>query len=979
MFILSEISIFVPFSLKYNNNFMTTEIPCSFIIYIKCIWNGYCGKGKRMALLFSIFAVMLLSSCNDSIHYATPEERRTTDSIVKAIPTEDSLNEMRRHFDSEGNQLGSITVLRELGKRQRNESRFDDALKSHSEGLRLAEIAKDTLETVQALNNIGTNYRRLGIYDVATSYHYRALRLNEEAADNTVICKKNRMVSLNGLGNIYMATGNYERADSVLRLALAGEQQLGSSLGMAINYANIGSIFKQKNNIDSAWFYYRRSMACNEEAHSVLGVSLCHTYFGSLYEKEKKYDKAIEEYNKAFLLMQASKDEWHSLGSLLALAHIYIEMGDYAEAIGRLEKAEEVARRIKSKEHLAEIRQQYYLIYKHQGDWRRALDNYVTASEIQDSLVDIKKLNQIQNISLGIERNRQAIEMSDARQRYESERTTRRVSIAVFSVILILLAGVLAMMFYILRTRARNHRMLKQLSELRETFFTNITHEFRTPLTLILGMSHDIGNNESLPEKTREMGLVMERQGNSLLTLINQLLDISKVKSAVGEPDWRHGDIALYISMIVDAHREHASRKNINLQFFSDGSVEMDFVPDFVNKALNNLLANSMKFTPEGGKVSVRVEKADAEQVRISVSDNGVGIKPESLEHIFKPFYQEEGESRLLGTGVGLALVKQIVSSVKGEIRVESTVGRGTKFIIDVPIKHGDGKWTMLEKTDSVNVVPEVGDDGVKPEDTMCSNDDSTRILIIEDNRDVARYIGSRLSSIYDICYAFNGREGIEKARDVMPDLIITDLMMPEMNGLEVCRQVRNDEIISHVPIIVITAKVSEAERIEGLEAGADAYLCKPFNDTELRVRVEKLLEQRQHLREKFSQLLSEGKESEVELCDADRRFLAKMVDVVYLLMDKRQADVNTLAEKLCMSSRQLHRKIQALTGETPAAYILQIKMKKAKILLDTKPEMSLEEISDRCSFEHYSGFYHAFKKLHGITPKQYKRRVEDV
>ena len=195
-------------------------------------------------------------------------------------------------------------------------------------------------------------------------------------------------------------------------------------------------------------------MTCNEEAHSVLGVSLCHTYFGSLYEKEKKYDKAIEEYNKAFLLMQASKDEWHSLGSLLALAHIYIEMGDYAEAIGRLEKAEEVARRIKSKEHLAEIRQQYYLIYKHQGDWRRALDNYVTASEIQDSLVDIKKLNQIQNISLGIERNRQAIEMSDARQRYESERTTRRVSIAVFSVILILLAGVLAMMFYILRTRA---------------------------------------------------------------------------------------------------------------------------------------------------------------------------------------------------------------------------------------------------------------------------------------------------------------------------------------------------------------------------------------------------------------------------------------------------------------------------------------------------------------------------------------------
>lgn len=948
-------------------------------IYIRCLRREVRAGRNVMAVLLAAVVAVMLFSCKDTTHHATPAERHATDSIVMAVPTEDSLEEMRRQFDREGNMLGSITVLRELGKRQRNDSRFDEALKTHSEGLRLAEIAKDTLETVQALNNIGTNYRRLGIYDVATKYHYRALKICEEYEDVSAVSMKNKVVSLNGLGNIYMAIGNYERADSVLRISLAGECRLGSALGMAINYANIGSIFEKRGQIDSAWVYYRQSMKHNKDAKSVLGISLCHTYFGSLYEKEKRYDKAIEEYNEAYKLMQASKDEWHALGSLLALARIYTKTGQDEEATARLEKAEEIAQRIKSKEHLSEIRRQYYLIYRRQGDWRRALDNYVVAAEMQDSLVDIKKLNQIQNVSLGIEQNRQAIQMSNAQRRYETERFTRNLSIAIFSVILILLAGVIAMLFYIMRARARNLRMLKQLSELRETFFTNITHEFRTPLTLILGMSHDIGNNEELPEKTREMGVVMERQGNSLLTLINQLLDISKVKSAVGEPDWRQGDISLYIKMITEAYKEPARKKGIDLKFVSNGSAEMDFVPDFVNKVMNNLIANALKFTPAGGEVSVSVAKAEAGWIRIVVADTGLGIKPESIEHIFEPFYQEEGESKYLGTGIGLALVRQIVTSVNGNIRAESVVGKGTKFVINVPMRHGDGGWKRLEQSNTVDVMPTYSDEFITPEDSVSENNDRTRLLIIEDNRDVAQYIGSRLSAMYDICYAFNGKQGIEKAREVMPDLIITDLMMPEMNGLEVCREVRKDEIISHVPIIVITAKVSEAERIEGLKAGADAYLSKPFNETELRVRVEKLLEQRRHLREKFSQSLVEGKEPEVELCDADRRFLAKMVDTVYMLMDKRQADVNALADKLCMSSRQLHRKMLAMTGETPAAYILQIKMKRAKTLIDTKPGMSLEEIADHCSFEHYSGFYHAFKKLYGITPKQYKRRVDDV
>ena len=679
-----------------------------------------------MAAAAVIAATLLIASCGKTRHRATPAERRAADSIVKEATSEDSLRAMYRGFKIAGNKLGCIVALRELGKLQRNESRFDDALKSHSDGLKLAEEVCDTIEMVRAMNNIGTNYRRLGILDVATNYHYRAWKISEECSDTSETTVKNLSVSLNGLGNIYMTTGNYERADSVFRMALQGEKRLRSDIGQAINYANIGSVFEKRGQTDSAWVYYRQSMKFNEAAHSILGVSLCHTNFGSLYEKEGNFDRAIDEYKKAYLLMRASKDEWHALASLLALANIYSETGKEEKAIEQLDKASKIAKRIKSKEHLAEIQNMYYLIYKKRGDWKKALECHVAATEMQDSLVGVKKLNQIQNISLAVERSSQEVKIGEARRRYEAERATRNVSIAVFSFIIILLAGAVAMMLYVLRARARTHRVLKKMSGMREAFFTNITHELRTPLTVILGMSRDIAKDTQLPERTRDMGVVMERQGNSLLTLINQLLDISKVKSAVGRQDWRHGDIAAYIGFIVDAYREHAGRKGVAIEYNTTGNLEMDFVPDFAGKVINNLLSNAIKFTPEGGKIVINVSKDDG-NVLISIADTGIGIKQENLAHIFEPFYQEETDCKHIGTGVGLALVKQIIDSVKGSIEVESEVGKGTAFTLRVPSKCVDGKCRELGEYEDMEVpLQEDGDEAV--EDSVSPDGDRMKL-----------------------------------------------------------------------------------------------------------------------------------------------------------------------------------------------------------------------------------------------------------
>lgn len=933
-------------------------------------FNSYGGGGYRLilsALAAFISVCLLLVSCGKKSVSFTPDERKMADSIVRSAHDIDSLALLQKRMESEGDRLGSIIALREWGKVLRNESRFEEALNVHSKGQQQAEAVGDTLEWVQALNNIGTDYRRMGVLDVAQEYHYRAWTLSEECADTSFTARKNRAISLNGLGNIYMTLGNYERADSALRMALEGERQLHSALGQAINYANLGSIFEHRGEIDSAWVYYRKSMALNTEAGSTLGISLCHTYFGSLYEKARQYGKATEEYETAYRLMQESKDEWHALNSLVALAGIYHTTGNDAKEMEYLGKAKAIAERIKSPEHLAEIHTLYYKHYKQTGDYRTALSSYEQAMTMQDSVLNMEKVNRIQNTSLNIERNRQAREMGEARHRLEQERTARYVGFGVLGIVLLVLSGVLTIVLYTNRLHRRNHLALKRLSALRENFFTNITHEFRTPLTVILGLSHNLQDADT--EAVRENARTIERQGKGLLTLINQLLDISKIKSSVGNPDWYNGNITAHLTMIIETYRDYARSRNIDLHFLAREAVEMDFVPDYVSKVMNNLLSNAFKFTPEYGKVSVSVWR-EGNCLFLDVSDTGEGMDKETVSHVFEPFYQAETEGRNIGTGVGLALVKQIIDAVEGSITVESTVGKGTTFHIHVPIHHDSKRKMDSTMIDSAPLLPE-------NETTLAdseNDDNQCRLLVIEDNHDIAAYIGSLFADRYAVSYAANGKEGMEKALDLVPDLIITDLMMPGMDGLEVCRQVRGNEIINHIPIIVVTAKITEEERIKGLEAGADAYISKPFNADELRTRVEKLLDRHHRLRDKFSNIADTDKEQ--KLTDAERRFLAKAVDFIYQLLDKRHLEVNTLAEKLCMSPRQLHRKLVAITGDSPATYMLKIKMQKARNLLETKPGLTIEDIAEHCGFEHTPNFYNAFRKMYGVTPMDYRRGI---
>lgn len=936
------------------------------------------GSLSTSVVLF-LWSIFILScQRTDSGNY-TSQERKTIDSTLKATRGTGSLDSLLKDYEKRDNLLGTMLVNKELGKRSREKARFNEAIRYHRKSLQLALEIKDTLEAIQALNNIGTNFRRMGILDEASTFHYGALLLCEQYSDkNSFTAKKNRVVSLNGIGNIHLTLDNREAADSVFRIALAGEHELGSDLGQAINYANLGAIFEARGITDSALVYYQYSMQYNRAAKSTLGISLCHNHFGRLFEQKGQWDNALQEYRNSYDLMEGSSDRWHWLEACLALARVNISKGDLHTAKKYLERAEKAAEETRSLEHISEVHRLAYLCHEKQGDCRHALHSYILSRAYADSVRNAENQNHVQNLRVNYEREKSHRELSLIRENYRMEQRTKNIFLISSLFIVLVMVVALGFLWYALRMKSRNQRMMRRMEKVRNNFFTNVTHEFRTPLTVILGLSEQL-QKEGMDAEEQKNGLVtIARQGKSLLGLVNQLLEVAKVKSEIGEPEWRHGDAVAYLRMIMEIYRAYARQKQIDLRFIPSTTViMMDFVPEYFCKIARNLLSNAFKFTPKGGKIVLTVErKADSFVLRIA--DSGIGISEDDLPHIFDTFYQGENTDADLGTGIGLALVRQMADGMDGQISVESAPGKGTTFTVVLPLKHGEKaweKWSPEQQLEAeMDSLARIGDKTPETEIAPVSAD-ATRpsILIVEDNADVSYYIGGLLKEEFRLLYARDGEEGIEKAKEYIPDLIVTDLMMPEKDGYELCREVRRSDVLNHIPIIVITAKCSEESRVRLLDAGADAYLHKPFNADELHVRIVRLLEQRRLLREKYSRAMHEGTEQSVELSVADKSFLTRLNDVVYGMMGNSNLSSDMVADRMCMSLSQLNRKVKVITGFSSSGYILQMRLDKAKRML-ASTETPVGDIATKCGFPEISYFSRIFKQTFQMTPSQYRK-----
>ncbi len=928
---------------------------------------------------------IFLFSCHRKA--AVPDvERGQIDSVVYSVGDADSLARVMDSFISAGNLYGEMVAARELGKKLRNASQFYEAIDVHKRGLVAAEKLRDTVQIVQALNNIGTNYRRLAILDEASSYHYQALTYCDQYSgsrnpdDRTA--RKNRVVSLNGIGNVQLTLGNADEAENAFRQALKGENELGSALGQAINYANLGSILESREMLDSARYYYGKSLEFNEKAKSDLGVSLCHAHFGRLAEKEGDYDAAIEEYRQAYDIMEGNSDVWHWLESAVSLVRAYINAGNLERASFYLAKAGKEAGRISSMEYLAEVNRLEYLISKKKGNAVKALEYYVRSREYADSVASEKNLNHIQNVRVRYERERKQNEIELLNRSWEAERKNRNALLTMSLIALFLTIATIIVLIFLIALRNRNQRIIKEMERMKSTFFTNITHEFRTPLSVVQAAAGDVLNRSSDPEVRRD-ALDILRHGKGLLNLINQILDIAKLteKSAVkAVPEWKYGDIVGFISMICESYRPFAQMAGVRLVFSSPvEELEMDFIPDYVQKIVGNLLSNAVKFSPSGADVLLFVKQEEAD-VHIIVCDKGVGMTAEQKDKIFIPFYQAPTDSQRIGSGIGLSLVKLSVEAMNGRVDVHSAPGEGTVFIVRIPLAYGgkvSGRLNMTEY--NISEADTLATTRLEINEDIVCGTDSFSILIIEDTAEVARWQMKQLGEGYSYYFASDGESGLARAEEIIPDLIITDIMMPGMDGYEVCRRIRSSELLNHIPVIMVTAKATHEDRMKGLAAGADAYLEKPFHADELAVRVSKLLEQRKLLQSKWEAVIRQGEPVEEnpaanELPDADRAFVGKFTDAVNKCFETGTLDYDFIASEMCLTRSHMSRKLKAITGMTSTEYIKTMRISLAKALIDTT-DMKIEAIAMRCGVDDVAYFSSLFRKATGMTPTAWRSR----
>ena len=931
-------------------------------------------------------AAFLAASCHKDTEHVDVL-RSQVDSAVYSAGDTDSLSALFAAYGREGNSYGEMAAALELGKRLRNESRFYDAIDVHKKGLAAAEKLRDTLQIVQALNNIGTNYRRLGILDEASSWHYSALSYCDQYSgsrnpeDRTAL--KNRVVSLNGIGNVQLTMGNDVEAEKAFRQALSGETSLGSALGQAINYANLGSILESRDMKDSARFYYEKSLEFNTLAKSDLGISLCHAHFGRLAEKEGDYANAIEEYRKAYEIMEGSSDVWHWLESAVSLVRAYINAGDLDRASFYLGKATKEAERISSMEYLAEVNRLDYLIQKQRGNSALALKSYVRSREYADSVTSEKNLNHIQNVRVGYERERKQNEIEMLNRSWEAERRSRNALLTMSLIALLLTVATIAVRIYLITLRNRNQKMLKEMETMKSNFFTNITHEFRTPLTVIHSAAGHIMKETPVDSPLHRDAEDIMRHGKSLLSLINQILDIAKLSSGSRcRPEYCRGDIVGYVTMICECHRPYARTRDISIIYSpAEPSVEMDFIPEYVKQTVSNLLSNAIKFSAEGRHILLTSKCKDGDFI-LTVCDEGKGMAPEVLRNIFKPFYQAPDQSMSIGTGVGLSIVKLDVEAMNGRIEVHSAVGKGTVFIVALPLSCGEKLNRHFDFNDYVQpgAIREVVETECEANEDVVHEgmENATRILIVEDTPEVARLQMNQLNSDFNYYFAQNGAEGLERAAAIVPDLIITDVMMPGMDGFEFCRRLRASGALNHIPVIMVTAKCTHEDKMAGLEAGADAFLEKPFHADELNVRVVKLLEQRSLLQQKWRSAIDDGARDLSGIPESSRKFINDFTDAVNNCLKTGELDHNTIADALCITRIQLNRKVKAITGLTTTEYISRIRISLAKKLLDN-PDMLIGDIAQRCGVEDVAYFSSVFKKATGYTPSGWRNRRKSL
>ena len=544
----------------------------------------------------------------------------------------------------------------------------------------------------------------------------------------------------------------------------------------------------------------------------------------------------------------------------------------------------------------------------------------------------------------------------------------QKMYIVLFSIILLLLIGI---MVYIYRTILMKRRIEEEANKAKLQFFTNISHELRTPLTLIADPVNYIIHDDNLNSQQRSMLQIVQRNVLVLTQLVSEILDFRKVQN--GKMELRLSDFNLTESMKqwIKLFSVSAQKKHIAISMDAPDTIVLRADQDKIERICYNLLSNALKYTSEGGEISLMAKEEDG-RVMISVADNGCGISSDELPYIFDRFYQAKNAGR--GTGIGLAIVKAFTELHHGEVSATSIEGKGSTFTIHIPIRQKGEvtnqpteKIEQLVEPSSAEEVPNQArhiDELIQPYQT-----DKPEVLIIDDNIDIRTYLRSVLSEKYNVSEAADGKVGLELARKIVPDIVLSDIMMPVMDGLAFCQQLKTDKAISHIPVILLTARSLDEQRAEGYEHGADAYLSKPFSLRLLLSRIDNLIESRKKLNQTWSKGVEDDEIGNISN-EIDKSFLKQLRKIIQENLANSDLSVEQIGDEIGLSRVQLYRKVKALTGYSPVEIVRKARLTRARHLLQTT-ERTVSEVAYAVGFSTPSYFSKCYKDEFGENPKK--------
>lgn len=780
----------------------------------------------------------------------------------------------------------------------------------------------------------------------------------------------------NALQHTYLLVDQPEMMGKALRENLQLSRVYQDTLQYIINQIGLGYFFQENTAsgpIDSARYHFAEALKISTLFRDTLHMMIAHSELGRYYLTDdpnlafakKHLDQAMAllpytDEQQAFVpFMQFTLGEYHAMA------------GQYREALSFFRRAIEAAQTFEDWALIAVTREKMASCYQELNDYSKAYQQIREVMRLQEIIRDQEQLETIQRMEAeyDLQRKNDQIALLQQEQELRQQRLQRQQQLTRLGIVFglaVLLIAALTILVILQRLKANRQRAEQEekLKQRLKDFYANVTHELYTPLTVIQGSARELP--DQLPEKGRIL-----RNTQQLVDWTDQLLMLSRAEAGMIEPHWINDDLFAFFRVVIEPFGYLAEQKGLDFSWSvgPQSTWYTDFDPDKIQQILANLLSNAIKFSRSGDSVTVRLNADQPNrQWTLIVQDTGPGIAPDQHDRIFERFYQEEQASYQGGAGIGLSVVREWVDLLGGTIALESKIGEGTTFRLTFPHRDQAPSETFINFLDKP-------DKGITREKDILdqhvpAGQESPLLLIIEDHADLVAVLRKSLSARYRVMAATTAEEGLDKAFSTIPDLVICDVMLDEMDGFAVMHALKKDYRTNHIPVIILTAKNTRADKLLGLQEGAEAYLTKPFDPDELDLRINKLIHQRQQLQLRWS---ASG-HTEHREGSAKEQYLQQVHELLEARLSDESLSVADLCKATGMSRMQTHRKLKALTGFSPAQYIRHYRIEKAKYLL-AKTQTQISEIAYQVGFRDPGYFSKQFRALTDMSPSQFRSK----